>query len=243
MPTSPLSIADWGALFQAGGAVFTTIGVIASLYFSITALRELQRDRRHRQKPHLQFERGGYRYLVEFVKAGKRIPGINPRAVEKYFIDLPDDAESVHLKLPENALGKMEVPSVGQLKNFGLGPALSTHVTWIPTRVFVHSESFEIDKQKLLEPAYCHALNTMPTNPAHILPGEKAALTRLPTFIDKDVHRKVTRVDGILLIAAQDVFGQLHEFRQEFNVFMDYVDPRPTFHVTFGSSVPDAMEA
>lgn len=240
MQLSALTLSDWTAVIQAAGAIFTAVGVVTSLYLSTRALREVQLDRRHRQMPHLQFERGGYRYSIKFVKAGKRIPGIAPRAVERMFPPLPDDAESVHIDSTNKENGAREIPSIGKLKNFGLGPALSAHVTWVPHRVFVQSESFEIDAQKLREPVYCASLNTMPCVPAHIPPGEQASLTRLPTFIDKDIHRKLSQVDGVLVISAHDVFGQVHEFKQEFTIFMKYTDPQPTFHVTFGDLLPDA---
>jgi hypothetical protein len=141
-------------------ALFAVVGVLASLYISRKALRELQADRHQRQKPHLAFVPGGGDYPVEFVKAGKSIPGIDPKSVAQVFPELPDDAESVRL------IGRM---SVGKLRNYGLGPALGTHVTWTPKQVWFGNEKFEFDKTKLSEPVYCSQLNDMPSCPEHIL--------------------------------------------------------------------------
>lgn len=93
-----LSIADLSDLSQIAIALLTLIVIIVSMWLSVKALREVQTDRKLRQKPYLGFEIGGYHLSVKFVKTGKRIPGINPQYVEKMFPNLPEDAESVRLK-------------------------------------------------------------------------------------------------------------------------------------------------
>lgn len=228
-----LSIAESSSIFQAIGAIFTAVGVVVSLYLSTRALRELQSDRRQRQRPHLQFECGGFRYPIHFVKAGKRIPGVSPETVERAFVSLPEHAESVRLLERESAHGGVDPILVGNLKNFGLGPALSAEAIWIPQKVWVHSEPFDLGTQKLQEPQYSSALNTMPFFKSHLLPGDVTGLTRLPTFIEKDIERKITRVDGLLVISAMDVFGERHEWRQRFHAYTGYNDQPPWFHVTF----------
>ena len=232
-----LPLADWGIISQLGIAAFTVVGVIASLYVSNRALREVTSDRHQRQKPHLAFDRGGYRYPVEFVKAGKSIPGINPNHVAKVFSDLPDDAESVRLKDIPLGDGKIDPIRVGKLRNYGMGPALETSVTWVPNMIWIGEEQFNIDDQKLSEPVYNKSLNTMPSIPRHILPGEKSRLSRLPTFIEKDIDKKITRVDGLLHINSVDVFQHSHLFKQEFHMFTGYNEALPWVHVTFGDMV------
>ena len=219
-------------------ALFAIIGVITSLYFSSKALRELQADRQQRQKPHLAFERGGYRYPIKFVKAGKRIPGVDPKAVERLFPGLPEDAESVRLLRRENEDGSIAFTRIGRLRNYGLGPALGTHVTWTPKQVWFGNEKFEFDKTKLSEPVYCSQLNDMPSCPEHILSGEIAVLTRLPTFIEKDTDKKITRVDGVLIIEAMDVFDRNNRFEQGFKLFTHYAGAKPSVHITFWDLIP-----
>ena len=218
-------------------ATFTMVGVLASLYFSTKALREVQADRQQRQRHYLAFERGGHRYPIKFVNAGRRIPGVDPKAVERLFPSLPDGSESVRLDEKKKENGSIDLITIGHLKNYGLGPALSVRVTWIPIEVWIRNERFEINEQKLAEPIYSVGLNTMPSVPAHILPGEEAGLSRLPTFIEKDVEKKITRVEGILAIAAQDVFGNPILSRQEFSIFTGYKDEKPWFHVSIGDLI------
>jgi len=234
---SELGLAEYSMLAQILLTVITFIGIITSMWLSVKALKEVQTDRKLRQKPFLGFEPGGHRLSVEFLKVGKTIPGINPEYVQKVFPNLPDDAESVRLKDIPREGGYVEPLFYGHLKNYGLGPALSTEVTWIPKAIWIDSEEFVVDDKKLLEPLYGKELNNMPSIPTHILPGEGAKLSRLPTFVEKDFEKKITRVDGVFEIECEDVFGEKHVTMQEFYLFTGYKSKRPYVHVTFGDFV------
>jgi len=232
-----MSLNDWTSIAQIVIAAFTVIGVVMSLYFSRQALREVQKDRRQRQKPHLAFERGGYQYSVKFVKGGKYIPGVNPRAAERLLAELPEDAESVRLIEKEYEDGSIDPVHIGRLKNYGQGPALTTFVTWIPHEIWIGNESFKIDEEKILEPIYSPGINTMPAIPSHMQPDEESGLPRFPVFIEKDVDKKISRVDGVLAIKAVDVFEKNHVFLQEFSIFPQYKENEPHVHITFGELV------
>ncbi|MCP5306809.1 MAG: hypothetical protein H6953_15300 [Chromatiaceae bacterium] len=143
-----LSLADWSSIAQVVIAGFTVVGVIASLFMSARALREVQTDRRQRQIPHLAFERGGYRYPIKFVKAGRRVPGVEPEAAERLLSGIPEAAESVRIDHGENKDGSVELLRIGRLKNYGLGPAISTHVCWKPRSVWFGSEKMELSPGK-----------------------------------------------------------------------------------------------
>lgn len=82
------SLTQYGELSQIVLTIITFIGIVISMWLSIMALREVQTDRKLRQKPYLGFDIGGFRLSVEFVKAGKSIPGLNPTYVEKMFPNL-----------------------------------------------------------------------------------------------------------------------------------------------------------
>lgn len=233
------SLSDYASLAQTLLVIITTVGIIASLWLSVRALREVQMDRQLRQMPHLAFETRGEEIRVQFVKAGKTIPGINPPYVMKMFPNLPADAEAVRIWYEQNQDGSIRGGFYGLLQNFGTGPALSTRVTWDARTISIGNEQFVIDEKKRLEPLYRAELNAMPTIPTHISPGGKARLSRLPTFIDKDYEKKITRVDGILLIECQDVFGKRHTAKQQFYLFTNYKPTPPTVHVTFGELVRD----
>lgn len=237
-----LSIIEWSALAQIVLIFLTAIGITASLYMSTRALREVHTDRLLRQKPHPAFEGGGWNLPVEFVVVGRRIPGVNPAYVEHTFSDLPDNAESVHLRNVENADGSIDRIMFGRLTNFGLGPALETRVVWVPHRISIGSESFDLDDLKRAEPRYDRDLNSMPTEPQHVPPGGQAKLGRLPTFIDKDFEKKISEVEGLLEIQCEDVFGNQHTVRQGFWMQTDYEASPPAVHITFGNVLPQGAD-
>jgi hypothetical protein len=226
---STLSVQDWGAVAQVAATIITLFGVIGSFWLSVKALREVQTDRKLRQRPHLAFEPGGHKIAVKFVQAGKHIPGVNPAYVAKVFPNLPDNAESV----------RMVQSHYGHLKNYGSGPALLTQITWIPKLVWVGSEKFVLDEKKLSEPSYSRVLNEMPSCPGHIAEGAEATLSRLPTFIEKDIERKITRVEGHFLIECEDVFAQTLSVRQKFHLFARYKEEPPHIHVTFSDLISE----
>jgi hypothetical protein len=218
-------IGEYTDLAQIITPIIALLGIAISMWLSVRALREVQKDRRMRQMPHLAFGYGGAGYLIMFVNAGRAVLGINPRYAEIAFSDFPADAESVRLK-----------PGVeyGKLRNYGLGTALSTEVTWVPQRIQIGSEIFTLEKDKLLEPRYSKNLNCIPSSPSHILPGEMATFIRLPTFIQKDHEKKIKEVEGTLVIECEDIFGLKHVTNQEFRIFTDYGADKPIIYITFG---------
>lgn len=241
----------WAALAQAASTVVTGIGVIVSLHFSRKALSEIAIDRRLRYKPHLLFTPGGCGLPVEFVRAGRHVPGINPKYAMKVFSEIPDEAESVRIAWgPPDVPSAEPAPSKGMsiarrskrrsspdyahLWNHGTGPALNTRTVWIAQEVSIGSEKFRLDEHKLREPVYTRGLNDMPVVPWNIAAGKEGHLTRLPTFIEKDFERKLTCVQGILETRCNDIFGDEHTFYQEFTIFPEYSDADPSVHVTFG---------
>jgi hypothetical protein len=218
-------------------SIISFVGIVASIWLSIKTLREVQTDRKLRQKPYLGFEIGGYDIPIEFRRAGKTIPGVDPDFVKRMFPDIPEDAESIRIKQKESKDGSVEMIFYGQLRNYGLGPALATTVTWMPKEAWIASEKTPLDRKKLLEPQYQEVINCMPSVPSHILPSKDARLTRLPTFIEKDYKKAITKVEGILKIECQDVFEEKHVVTQAFYLFTYYVSNQPYVHVTFGDFV------
>lgn len=218
-------------------STITFVGIVTSIWLSVRALREVQIDRKLRQRPYLGFDIGGYDVPIEFQKAGRTIPGIDPDYVKRMFPDMPDDAESVRIRLEKGVRGGFETTFYGHLRNYGLGPALSTIVTWIPEEIWIGDEKTILESEKSQEPQYQEVLNCMPSVPTHILPSKDARLARLPTFIEKDYRKKIARVDGVLEIECKDVFGEKHLVTQAFFLFTYYASQQPYVHVTFGDFV------
>ena len=192
-----LTIQEWVSVAQVVATLVTFIGVLGSLWLSVKALREVQTDRKLRQRPHLAFETGGWKLQVEFVMAGKRIPGVNPAYVERVLASLPNNAESVRLLDHKSQSGKPRF--YGKLKNFGSGPALLTYITWIPKVVWIGSEKFVLDDKKLLEPLYSGPLNQMPSFQATLLLVLKPNCHVYPLSLRKTLRRRLHASRGISL--------------------------------------------
>ncbi|MCA1657770.1 MAG: hypothetical protein LC627_00555 [Verrucomicrobiaceae bacterium] len=239
MPLIALTLLEWAAFAQVVATVVVLFGIIISLWMSVKALREVQLDRKLRQRPHLAFETGGWAFPVHFVVAGRRVPGVNPAYAEEVLVQIPPNAESV--RIVESSDPKTP-PYFGRLKNYGTGPALLTHVTWIAKEVWIGAEKFTVDSQKAAEPLYAAPLNYMPTIPSHIAPDAEASLSRLPAFIEKDYERKIRQVDGVLHIECEDVFREQISLKQQFHLFTRYTNNPPEIHVTFSDLVDERDE-
>ena len=227
------TLQEWSAVAIVLYTVITFAGVLGSFYIATRTLRELQADRRLRHQPRLAFDGFGYRLPIQFVKAGLHVPGVNPSYAERRLAALPVDGESVRLKVSGDTDRSKTIPGYGNLRNFGLGPALETRVTWIPESVTIGAETFTLNKEKLREARYSPELNDMPLVPGHIASNESSVLSRLPAFIEKDFEKKVAEVRGSLRLECLDVFGEKHTFRQSFFIGTGYRDSPPWVHVTF----------
>ncbi len=237
-----MALADYTSIAQIVTSLISVVGIVTSIWLSTRALREVQTDRKLRQRPFLGFEIGGYDIPIEFIKAGKTIPGIDPEFVKKMFPDIPEDAESIRIKQEKTEHPSHRTNFYGQLRNYGLGPALSTTITWIPNEVWTKQEKQPLDKNRLLEPQYSELLNCTPSVPSHIMPEKTSGLARLPTFIEKDFEKKIARVEGKLKIESSDVFGEKHSATQAFYLFTYYNADQPHVHVTFGDFIEQTQQ-
>src|SRR5260370_18800601 len=140
-----LTLLEWAAFAKVVATVVAVVGVVVSLWMSVKALREVQIDRKLRQRPHLAFETGGWAFPVRFVAAGRRVPGVDPAYAEKTLAQIPPYAESVRIVEPSD---RKIPPYFGRLKNYGTGPALLTHVTCIAKEVWIGAWLFAVDRQK-----------------------------------------------------------------------------------------------
>lgn len=232
-----MDLIEYSMIAQIVLSIVSFVGIVTSIWLSIRALREVQTDRKMRQRPYLGFEIGGYDIPIEFLKAGRTIPGIDPDFVKKMFPNIPEDAESIRITPKKSNDGNFETTFYSQLRNYGLGPALSTTVTWVPEEIWIGSEKTSLSNERLPDPQYQEVLNCMPSVPSHISPDKDAGLARLPTFIEKDYKKEITSVNGFLKIACKDVFGEKHLVTQAFYLFTYYASDQPHIHVTFGDFV------
>ncbi len=229
---------DYVAISQIVLPIITLIGIIISMWLSVKALREVQIDRKIKYLPHLAFEPGGWKLPIEFRKVGPAVAGIEPKYAREAFKNIPSDAKSISLKTKKLADENEQIISMyGKLRNYGSGPALSTHVTWIARKIKVGIEDFEITKDKLREPRYSRELNCIPASPSNIMPSETANFFRLPTFIQKDHEKKIAEVDGILEIACTDIFGRKQVTNQKFHVLTNYGSDNSSIYMTFGDVI------
>lgn len=212
-------------------AAVTLIGVMASLWFSTKALREVQIDRKLRSRPYLSFEPGGYLFPITFKTIGPKLHGKDPIAMKEIFGYLPADGESIVMDDRKSEDGRWQMVTYGTLRNHGSGPALNICITWKADKIYMGFDTFDIDDKKINEPLYNHDLNTWPSLPRNLHPAEDATLNCIPAVIVKDYDRKIKRIDGHLVIKCTDVYGDLYEFTQGFHLFTEY--ERSHLHVTF----------
>ena len=234
------SLNDWSSVAQVVATLVSFVGIAVAIWLGIRASREMALDRRLRHRPYLAFEPGGHRVRIEFVTIGTSVPGVEPTAAKRLLGHLARDGESVALVRDDAVPGSGRY---GQLKNFGVGPGMQVRVEWVPERVFIGSDSFEVTADKRMEALYSRGLNAMPTLPSHVEPGGAAQLTRLPAFIVKDYDKKTTRVEGYFVISCRDVFGGEHKLEQTFHLFTHYREQKPTVRVTFSDPRSDESAA
>ena len=234
------TLTDWTSIAQIIGTFLTLFGIMISLYYTRRALEEIQKDREINHLPFLYFEPGGYQYPIKFKNIGNRIPGIEPSSANKILSYLPNDKESVLLDMKVDEKGVIEkVITIGNLKNYGVGPAFTIYVKWIPQKIYFGNDGFEVGSKKLEEPIYRDDLNTMPCMQGNLLPNESSGIVRLPLFIEKDYERKISRVDGVFEITCKDIFNKNHKFIQNYYLFTNYNGEegkqrdKPSVHITF----------
>src|SRR5690606_25267227 len=105
-------------------AVLATVGGIRA------TLREVQNDRRDRQRPYVLFNRGGYEVPIEEL-GGVAVPGLNPEFVWTQVGHLAPGSKA--LKLGKNEHGELAL--YGSLRNVGSGPAIDVKVSWLASHV------------------------------------------------------------------------------------------------------------
>lgn len=215
-----MTLEQWAAIAQVAAAIFTFIGVLVSLIVALVAIREVRTDRRVSNAPFLAFEPGGRQYKIEFRDVSDE---------DKKKLRLPADATWIGLETQDGKIPRL----FGTLRNYGPGPAIQSEVTWVPEEIWLGSEKFTLDGEKLSEPKYSREPNTIPASPGHILPNQTAEFFRIPAFISMDFGKQVTKVKGYLDIACFDVFNERHSTRQRFFLATGYEEAPPYIHFTF----------
>lgn len=153
--------------------------------------------------------------MLERRKFGHRIGGINPEAVEELFGNVSEEVAVNDLPGAAGAQG---------LTNHGQGPAFMIEVTWIAKHITLDAESFELDAKKQKEAKYRRSMNSMPTSPGHLAPGEAAELTRIPTFLILDPCKQIKEIEGDIEISYRDAFGKCWKTVQEFRIIPQYME-------------------
>jgi hypothetical protein len=201
---------------------------------ALAALREAQVERRERFTPYLAFEGGGHQFPIKFVRIGLSVPGVDPDYAKNVLAFLPNDGESVDLKPHKDSEGRDQLVEYGHLRNFGLGPALETLVTFVPEEITTDQDTHVLSPDEIKDARYSVELNKVPSLPEHIAAGDTAKLSRIPSFIVKDFEKRLRKVRGYFLINCKDVYGGPHSVKQNFYIRTGYDEATPVFHITFG---------
>jgi hypothetical protein len=214
-----LNIKFWVDIAQIITALIATIGVVLSFGLSRKALKEVQRDRIFNQRPFLLFEYGGHVIPIEFKTH-------------------QDGKIYNHALWPSIGSGPgLHIPTFGQLKNYGTGPAIDVMISWIVEEVQIKGEKIKIDKEKRMENQYKESWNTNPLKTTHLFAGQETGIHLIPHFISIDFEHKIERANGYFSIFYSDTFGHKYKTLQKFHVFTDYKHPEKGFHTTFSDLI------
>ncbi|MEU3455520.1 hypothetical protein ABZ671_18260 [Micromonospora sp. NPDC006766] len=186
------------------------------------AREELHTDRRLRFHPIVVFDQGPVTVPVKKRRFGRRIAGINPKAVEEAFPPQTAGLEVMDSTRP-----------YGSIRNIGAGPALDVRVWWVAERLHFGDDVFMVDSAKLIEPKFSEGFNDLPAVPSIFGTDDSAEMTRIPTFLIADFDQKITRVEGVLRITYSDIFGNHLETRQLVRMFVERDGGEPDLLVTF----------
>jgi hypothetical protein len=198
-------------------AIITLLGVITAFWISRKTLREIQNDRIISQRPFLLFEYGGNKTSIKFCIA-------------------QDGKEYIQAYWPViNEKGGIHVPTIGKLKNLGVGPAIDVRITWFVEQVYIKGEKFKIDEEKRKEIQYQPAQNTNPIITSHLFPNQESGFHLIPYFISADFEKKIERADGVLIIKYFDTYENSYETYQKFHAFTEYSEKK--FHTTFSDLI------
>jgi hypothetical protein len=224
-----VTVSDWASWAQVVIALVGIVSLLVSMALSRRALYETRLERQWRLSPFLYFQTGLKGVPVEIVAgAGHAIPGINPESASKLLGHINGIAGSDSI-LPREPYG--------ELVNVGQGAAVEVTVAWLTERV-VTADGTTPDKALLSK-----RLNVMPAVPRVIRPGEYGQLTRLPSYIVKDIGHNLVEAHGYLEIACKDLGGSHHVRYQSVHLWIDWSrEFTPIVDVTFGDQVerPDA---
>ena len=219
-----MTLNEWSSLVQIILVAITAVGIITSMYLSVKALREVQIDRKQRQKPHLGLSLFGMQVPIEFKKIPPRMlfRFMPNNLATKLMTDLPENAKCVSTKSGGIGIG------IGEIINFGLGPALSVSINYIVIEL-----EGEFDNVNLGDPIYRREFNRGSTFPSHILPRQKADIIEIPLFIILDIEQRIRKVKGIIEISCHDVFCEKHIVKQGFVLLTGYDRKEPMIQITW----------
>ena len=161
----------------------TLLGVFVSLIISHRTLNEVKQDRLLSQKPFLIFEAGGRYAKVEIKKCGKTSPGFNPAYIKKMLCDIPED--SISIRFHDMILFK----GIGELQNYGRGPALNIMIIWKPMAIKNKGEKRRLLKsEERSDPRYSEEMNERCVGKRNLFEKDKTGMIHLPMFIEKDFN-------------------------------------------------------
>ncbi|MET7822240.1 hypothetical protein [Micromonospora zamorensis] len=223
----------WGSLIGGVGSILA-VAVATSLLLHemrtrrrteedlAAAREELQTDRRLRFHPIVVFDKGAVGVPVKLRRFGRRLGGINPKAVEEAF-----PAHTANLEVIDNTR------NYGSIRNIGAGPALDVHVWWVAEKLHFGGDVFTVDAAKQKERKFGRGFNNLPAVPSILGTDDSAQMTRIPTFLIADFEQKITKIEGVLRITYSDIFGNLLETRQLVRMFVERQGSKLELLVTF----------
>jgi len=199
-----MDLDNWADASRIIIALFSVIGFIVSFYFSRKSLEELRLDRRKAQRPYLVFEGGGYLIHISFMQ-------------------VENESSSRVYPYKGDREGYVQNYKIGRLINYGPGTAFEIEIKWKAEDVWQNGQRLLVSDLPHDEKVnYTISNSTFPTNHTNLAKNQETWLLHFPYFITKDLERKITRIDGKLIIECNDSLGNKSTTIQVFRVFPRY---------------------
>lgn len=193
MASAPQDLVPW---FQMASTIIAGAGIVASTLIGLSALNGNRRERRDKILPNLLFTPGGETARIaltdEWVFPGRDASDLEVRG---FLANLPADSRRIVLREP-----------VGELSNYGSGPAMNIKIVFLPERIQAEGGWRELSAGEKASFAFKPDSNEIIPAPAHLATGKSGSMGVLPgavCFMLPDADA----VSGKAMITCKDAQG------------------------------------
>lgn len=222
---------DWLPWFQMASTVVAAVGIGISTWIGVSALNGNRKDRREKILPNLLFTPGGETAPI-VLRSDCVFPGrdLDDPQIRGFLSELPVNSRKIVLREP-----------VGELGNFGSGPAMNITITFLPSKIATKDGWRPLSAHDQANFAFTRGANEIVPSPAHLAEGKTARLGVLPgavCFLPADSDA----ISGRFEIRCTDAHGASVRSLQEIEFAMVSGSGKrrgPSLAISFGDRILD----